>query len=226
MTTFQFLLAILLLTLGPLGAEMREFTTSDGRKVQAELVGLEGTAVSLRTANGQTIEADLSRFSEPDREYIDLWATAPGQSPAGGLSMADYLASLGYASIAFTDSDYAMIVELQIADRPHQFLVNTSLPYSYLDGSIADILGLQTKSLGQVRADVSGALLPVSEGRLESFQIGATTIPSHTFRITSLNQSGITNDQIKADGVLGFDFLQTFKVVIDYKAKRMHFLVP
>src|SRR5688572_23208601 len=55
----------------PLAAgEYREFTDKSGRKVRAELVGVEGEKVTLRTDDGRKATLELSRLSAADQEYV------------------------------------------------------------------------------------------------------------------------------------------------------------
>jgi hypothetical protein len=56
-----------------LQAEMREWTSADGRKLQATILGLEGETVRLETSKGK-FELSVSKFSKADQDYIKEWA--------------------------------------------------------------------------------------------------------------------------------------------------------
>jgi len=61
-------------------AEDRSWTSSDGNKVQGEIVSLEGNEVSLRTAKG-VFKFPLARLSKVDQDYAKAWkekASSPG----------------------------------------------------------------------------------------------------------------------------------------------------
>ncbi len=66
-------LGILSATL-PLRAEMRTWTSSDGRTLQAEFVGTAGAGASavvkLKLADGQTIDYPVAKLSEQDRLFV------------------------------------------------------------------------------------------------------------------------------------------------------------
>ena len=61
-------------------AEDRSWTSSDGNKVQGEIVSLEGNEVSLRTTKG-VFKFPLTRLSKADQDYAKAWkekASSPG----------------------------------------------------------------------------------------------------------------------------------------------------
>jgi hypothetical protein len=65
--------AIFLITVGSASAEMRTFTSPDGRTMQAEIVSATVDRVTLKTAAGQTLVAPNNKFSEADQAFITQW---------------------------------------------------------------------------------------------------------------------------------------------------------
>ena len=61
-------------------AEIRTWTSADGRTIEAELVSFDGKTVSLKGANGQRYAFDKSKLSQGDLEYLKEYAPAPGGS--------------------------------------------------------------------------------------------------------------------------------------------------
>ncbi|MEM1294319.1 MAG: SHD1 domain-containing protein [Verrucomicrobiota bacterium] len=208
-------------------AETRSFTNSDGRAIEAELVGFADGKAMLKLANGKTAPVPITSLSPADQEYIDLWASDPSRSTVtADVTMEQYLTNLGCDSIPYNDEKSAMVIKLMIADREHTFVINTNLPYSYLDGPIADVLGLTVKQTGDVLSTFDGRQLGVGEGKLENFQLGSSKFESRIFRVANLVATGINNFGIQVDGILGYDFLQEYGAVLDYKAKKLYFLPP
>src|SRR5687768_3565123 len=75
-------LALALLFLSCLSAELcaRTWTSSDGRKVEAEFVSAIGGTVTLkRSPDGQTFTLPLVRLSAEDQAWIKTAAAAPAQ---------------------------------------------------------------------------------------------------------------------------------------------------
>jgi len=62
------------------GAKMREFTSADGRSLQAEIVSFNGTLgkVKLKLADGRIKTVKPAIFVEADRKYIKEWAALDG----------------------------------------------------------------------------------------------------------------------------------------------------
>ncbi|MEM9280527.1 MAG: hypothetical protein AAGA96_01755 [Verrucomicrobiota bacterium] len=54
----------------------REFTSTTGQKIQAEITFVSGENVTLVRADGQQFEVPANRFSEADQAYIAEWAEA------------------------------------------------------------------------------------------------------------------------------------------------------
>lgn len=60
------------LLLSDLRAEVREFTSTDGKKIQAQVVSIQGNQVVLAMGSKQyTLE--MARFSEADQQYFTQW---------------------------------------------------------------------------------------------------------------------------------------------------------
>lgn len=74
-----FVVALALLIPGGAFAEMREWTrASDGRKIQAEFVGVKAEGViQIKMANGQVFDVPLSSLSPADNEFVAKLSAAP-----------------------------------------------------------------------------------------------------------------------------------------------------
>lgn len=73
-------LLALLLTLAATGvqsAEMRTFTNAQGKTIQAKLVGVQGTNVTVEMANGQKFTFAIASLSPADQQYIKSAPAAP-----------------------------------------------------------------------------------------------------------------------------------------------------
>ncbi|MEM7010020.1 MAG: retropepsin-like aspartic protease [Verrucomicrobiota bacterium] len=204
-------------------AQMRDFTSTDGRKLTAKITGYGSGVIRVETADGRNLSIPLTSLSQEDREWADLWSSDPHRkagdggstepAPAGPASKQEnYLLGSGYDYVLYNDEKFIMLVNIIIDGKPYKFMVNTGLPYSYIDDPLADAFGMQTKPINTVLAGG----VPVSEGVLKDFTLGETTIPARLFRVTRLDRTGLKNADESISGVLGYDFLQEFKVVIEY----------
>lgn len=78
--------ALLLLASGAIAQttpSLRTWTSTDGRKIEAAFVALEGDAVKIRMANGSTFAVPLARLSPGDQTYAKGQTSAPATAPAG-----------------------------------------------------------------------------------------------------------------------------------------------
>ncbi len=227
MKTSLFSLFLTGLLIAATSAQEREFTSADGRKILAELVDFTDGKAMLKLANGNTVPVPIASLSPADQEFVDLWATDPTRSfSAADVTMEQYLTNLGSDSITWNDDKSAMIIPITIDGRPHTFIINTNLPYSYLDGPVADVLGLTVKQTGDVLNTIDGRQVGVGDAKLENFILGNSTFASRLFRVSNLVATGINNFGIQVDGIIGYDFLQEYGAVLDYKAKKLYFIPP
>lgn len=70
---------VLLLTISPLFAETRTWTSNKGKTIEAELAEFQGDAVKLKKADGSVITVRLNQLSETDRDFL----TRTKEEPAG-----------------------------------------------------------------------------------------------------------------------------------------------
>ena len=50
--------------------QLKEYTTADGRTVKAELLGIKGMMVQMKSVSGREVELPLVKFSKPDQNFI------------------------------------------------------------------------------------------------------------------------------------------------------------
>ena len=79
------LLVTILLSHHPLAADnfaYREFTSSDGKPLQAKLEMFDGSTVTIKTARGASFKLPLERFSAEDQTFIKDAYKADNTKPA------------------------------------------------------------------------------------------------------------------------------------------------
>ncbi|MCB1204941.1 MAG: hypothetical protein KDN18_11830 [Verrucomicrobiae bacterium] len=81
------LLATLLPTWFAGALAAREFTDGKGRKIEAEIVAVNGGDVTIRRADGKDYTLAVSLFSDVDQAFIRAWK--PGGEPAGAAAVVD-----------------------------------------------------------------------------------------------------------------------------------------
>ncbi|MDB2673762.1 SHD1 domain-containing protein [Akkermansiaceae bacterium] len=59
----------------PASAKPRTFTDQKGRKIEAEIISVAGTKVTLRLTNGKNYTIPIKSLSENDQFFVKVWST-------------------------------------------------------------------------------------------------------------------------------------------------------
>jgi len=91
-------LILLLATITPLCAEAREWTSSDGRVIEAEFIGSQQNTVTLKLKDGREVPVDLGKLSPADQEFVKT--LGPGRPAAKKLP--------GFADVVLDKKSWGM----------------------------------------------------------------------------------------------------------------------
>ena len=91
------LFACLFVCPAALRADFRNWTNTDGKNVDAELVKVDGDSVTFRLRSGSSTHYALSKLSEADRDFI-------AKNPPGGATTSQ-AATAGQAAVPSVDAD-------------------------------------------------------------------------------------------------------------------------
>lgn len=92
-------------------ASAREWTSTDGRKIQAEMVGLAGDEVTLKLSTGQTANVPLARLSAADQAFAKAQGTKPATAAGAAKPVAGPFAELvtgDWALSTYKDLPFAL----------------------------------------------------------------------------------------------------------------------
>ena len=101
-------------------AASRTWTSSDGRKIEAVFVALQGDAVKIRMANGSTFDVPLSRLSAEDQAFVKTQTATPTTAAPAAAPGAAPTAAAGAASTAAL-KEWPRTISL--ADKPEIIVV-------------------------------------------------------------------------------------------------------
>ena len=101
-------------------AELREWTDSHERKMEAELISVDGDTITLQRTDGNRGEVQRSDLSEADQSYVDEWTKeqkvdALDLNDAGG----NYLTGIFYDLTKTADGKTSDIGKLLAGKGPH-----------------------------------------------------------------------------------------------------------
>src|SRR5205085_1451483 len=102
---------------------------------------------------------------------------------------------------------------------PFQFAIDTGTSTTAITPQLAKQLGVSGAPIGA--GTTAGAHVAVTAGRVDSFMVGGAKIDDMTVVIADF--FGALSDAVgaKLDGIVGYNFLRNYKVVIDYPNERL-----
>lgn len=108
-----------------------------------------------------------------------------------------------------------ILVEVHANGRgPFQFAIDTGTSTTAITPELAKHLGVSHSPIGQ--GTTAGAHVDVTAGSLKSFQLGGAKIENMTVVVADFFQMLSEAIGAKLDGIVGYNFLRNYKVVIDY----------
>lgn len=101
---------------------------------------------------------------------------------------------------------------------PFQFAIDTGTSTTAISPEIAQQLGLKSSPMGS--GTTAGAQVNVAAGSLKSFQLGGARIDDLVVVVADFFAMLSQAVGARLDGIIGYNFLRNFKVVIDYPGER------
>ena len=105
---------------------------------------------------------------------------------------------------------------------PFQFAIDTGTSTTAITPHLAKELGLKTSPIGP--GTTAGAHVDVSAGTLESLQLGGARIDNVTIVVADFFEMLSNAIGAKLDGIIGYNFLQHYRVSIDYPNQTLRLL--
>ena len=101
---------------------------------------------------------------------------------------------------------------------PFQFAIDTGTSTTAIAPEVAQQLDLQGSPMGPLTT--GGAQVNVTAGRLKSFQVGGARIDDLVVVVADFFSMLSQAVGAKLDGIVGYNFLRNFRVVIDYPSEK------
>jgi predicted aspartyl protease len=102
---------------------------------------------------------------------------------------------------------------------PFQFAIDTGTSTTATTPELAKELGLKTSPIGPVTT--GGAHVDVKTGTLTSFQVGGAKIDNMPVVVADFFTMLSNAIGVKLDGIVGYNFLRNYQVVIDYPSETL-----
>jgi predicted aspartyl protease len=97
---------------------------------------------------------------------------------------------------------------------PFQFAIDTGTSTTAITPELAKELGVVSTPIGP--ATTGGAHIDVTAGMLQSFQVGGAKVDNMSVMVADFFAMLSQAIGAKLDGIVGYNFLRNYKVVIDY----------
>jgi predicted aspartyl protease len=102
---------------------------------------------------------------------------------------------------------------------PFQFAIDTGTSTTALTPQVAQQLGVEMSPVGPITT--GSARVGASAGNLKSFQVGGARIDSMPVIVADFFGALSNAVGTKLDGIVGYNFLRNYKVVIDYPGELL-----
>jgi predicted aspartyl protease len=113
-----------------------------------------------------------------------------------------------------------ILIDVQANGRgPFQFAVDTGTSTTAIAPALAKQLGVESSPVGA--GTTGGASIDFSAGNLRSFQLGGAKIDNMPVVVADFFTMLNAAIGAKLDGIVGYNFLRNYKVVIDYPGEML-----
>jgi predicted aspartyl protease len=102
---------------------------------------------------------------------------------------------------------------------PFQFAIDTGTSTMAITPDLARELGVESSPVGA--GTTGGAAVDFSAGSLQSFQLGDARIDNMAVIVADFFEMLSAAVGVKLDGIVGYNFLRNYKVVIDYPGETL-----
>lgn len=203
-------------------AEVRTFTSREGKPLEAEIVSADRSHVELKTKDGRTFRVPLDKLSDDDQLYIGIWRDEQDrQARFEGVTVKEILAAQGIMPATLRIEDGLMLVEASVNGKQARFLLDPRQDTSLLDEPAVQKLELE---LGAAGPELGAAQGVRGQVEIPSFKFGDTELGPLKMVVFSFENmaAGVRE---KIDGILGIGFLKDHSAWLDY-GEMMLYLQP
>jgi hypothetical protein len=198
--------------------DARTFTSSSGKKLEAEIVSATESTVELKTDKGKTYKVPLTKLSKEDREFVADWRKEQMKSEAlKGVTPAEVMEANGWASAEVLNQGGLLVIEVNIAGRATKVMI-AMRPESLMLAPAAEEAGLSpTAPEGQqLPPGLKGLASP-------SVDIGGKQLKT-PFKVLVIDNDKLPEKvRESAEAVMGLNYLEQSGAIIDWAAHKIWF---
>ncbi len=199
--------------------EARTFTSTNGKKLEAELLSATESMAELKVVNGKTYKVPLKKLSKEDREYIAEWRAIMQKADAlKGVGLDEVMQANEWPGTEIMIAGGVPVIELNINGHAVKFVLNPGTPRTLLVSSAAEDAGIEitVPEGGQLPQGIQGIASP-------KVDVGGRKIATPLKSLVVEPQALSEKLREQADGVIGFEFLKDSGAIVDWAAGNIWF---
>lgn len=210
-------------------AEIKRWTTADGKIFSAALVDKNEKEAIFRMQDGKNYPWAIEKLSEADRDVVAKWDKLKDvlakQPEWRTLTVKELLELRGYQSFEYRSSGNHILVDGLVGATKGTFLIDTGAFSGVLHLEFSKKAGLEIGPMDQTIHGIGGTA-PAALTKVPSLKMGDAVIEGRTLLSADLYKDmPIPGGKGDHDVIFGADFLRQLDGVISYKEARM-FLRP
>ena len=216
----------IVLSIGALGDEYRDFKGANGKIIQAALLDKTDTEAVLLLRNGSRANVPLDKLSPEDQVYVKSWnkEKAVFVQKCRTLTIRQCLELRGYESFPFRFESNSIFIDGKVNGKDARILVDTGAGTSLLHSQYAEVAGLEVGPLTEKIYGVGGEA-PAGWTPVPTLQLGEAIFRDRNILATDLLKDKPEGSKSREDLILGADFMNKLDAVISYPERRI-FLRP
>ena len=205
--------------------EWREFTSSDGKKIEAILIDKTDDTLTLKLKGGKSATLAYSKLSEADQEYVRKWDKEKELfiTQCRSLRIGEMLELRGYESFKYELRGNHIYIKGELNGNKATFMIDTGA-----GSTVLDLVGAkQTKcEIGPMDQKIYGigGEAPAALTKVSEIKLGESIIKDQTLLAADLFKN-IPGARRNYHCILGAEFMSQLRAVISYKEGRI-FLRP
>ena len=170
---------------------------------------------------GATIEGDIGyNFLKHFRITIDYRGSEIRFEDPNGIDSFGHTAKTEVPIRLANPAKPLILVDAYANGRgPYQFAIDTGTSTTAITPEAARQLGVETSPIGPITT--GSARVAASAGNLKSFQVGGARIDSIPVIVADFFDALSSAVGAKLDGIVGYNFLRNYKVMIDYPGELL-----
>jgi predicted aspartyl protease len=205
-------------------AELRTWKNTDGRVLNARLVGKTPTVAKFKQADGKLVDIPIRLLVKEDQDIINRWTEQKQKirDELNSLTIGQILEARHYQSFEYDIDGNHLLVDGEINGEKVRFLIDTGASTSLLDLDTAKSSKCEVGPMNQQVFGIGPDPVPAAASKVKSIVIGDARIENRIVLTVELFKGFGDGYRGNHGAIFGADFMRELEAVIDYPANRIY----